>query len=144
MKLRAALAALSFTATLLAAATSPMAASGKGKIGPVLSANEYVTMTPFVVPIVEGRETVRKQFTIVLALKLAYEDAREEVLRRTPRIRDAIYPHFYRLVSFRQREPRLISKARLRRALASIALEAAGRDLVTELVVQEAFAGDSP
>lgn len=144
MKLRAALAALSFTAALLTGASSSMAAPGKGKIGPVLSGNEYVTLTPFVVPIVEGRETVRKQFTLVLALKLAYEDAREEVLRRTPRIRDAIYPHLYRLITFRQRKPRLISKARLKQALSSIALDAAGRDLVTELVVQEAFAGDPP
>ena len=122
----------------IAAATSPAMAQG-GKISGPLSGNEYVTLEPFVLPIIEGRRVGRKQYTIVLALKLADEDAREEVVRRTPRIRDALYPHLYRMVSFRSRKPRLPTKARLKDKLSPVALDTAGRDLVTALVVHKAF-----
>lgn len=134
------LAALSLAGIAL---TAPAVAQS-GKISPPLSATEYVTLAPFVLPIVEGSKLARKQYTIVLALKLADEDAREEVVRRTPRIRDALYPHLYRMVSFRSRKPRLPTKARLKDKLGPIALDTAGRDLVTSLVVHEAFEGPTP
>lgn len=134
--------AVTFLAASMVLATPAMAQ--KGKIGPPLSANEYVTLAPFVLPIIEGARLARKQYTVVLALKLADEGAREEVVRRTPRIRDALYPRLYRMVSFSSRKPRLPTKARLKDKLAPIALDMAGRDLVTALIVHEAFEGPSP
>ena len=124
---------------------APALAQG-GKIGPALSAHEYVTLEPFVLPILEGKgdRLGRKQYTIVLALKLADEDAREEVVRRTPRIRDALYPHLYRMLTFNSRKTRVSVKARLEDKLGPIALETAGRDLVTALIVHKAFEGPRP
>jgi len=129
----------------LADGTRAAASGGHGgKVGPPLSANEYFTLMPFVLPIVERREIAPKQFTLVLALKLADEDARGEVSRRAARIRDTLYTKLYRLISFRTRKRRLVDKDELRRALEPLALDAAGRDYVTELVVQQAYLGNAP
>lgn len=145
MGVRAGLSIAFLAAVLCAslAAGTAEAAEG-GKIRPPLSGNEYVTLQPFVLPIVKGRKFGGRQYTLVLALKLADEDSREEVVRRTPKIRDALYPHLYRLVSFRRRALGKLTKAQLKEKLSPIALEMAGRDLVTALVVHEAFEGDTP
>lgn len=72
------------------------------------------------------------QYVLVLALKLAKEDAREKVVRRIPRIRRRFIPNF---IAFRNSKQRVLDKAALRRKLTPTVLDAAGRELVSELVV---------
>lgn len=109
-----------------------------------LSPYEYVTMRSFVVPLIEEGKVTRRQFTVVLALKLVYEDARGDVVLRIPRIRDALYPVLYRLISFRRDKRRMTDKVRLQRKLAPIALAHVSRDLVSELVVYKTYVNNIP
>jgi hypothetical protein len=108
-----------------------------------LSASKFVTLYPFILPIVAG-ELKDKQFTVVLAIELADENGRDEITRLSAKIRNALYPELYRLISFRTREPRYISSATLKRKLTPIVQRIAGTDLVKGLVVKEAYESDMP
>lgn len=109
-----------------------------------LSATEYVTMEPFVIPMPEKQRGMTHQYVLVLALKLVKEDARENVVQRIPRVRNALYPELYRLIAFRSEKQRVLDNDALRRNLTRTVLDAAGRDLVSDLVVHKGFMRDPP
>ena len=73
--------------------------------GDRLPATEFVTMSAFTVPLmIDGKVT--DQFTVVVALELADEDMREEVVKLTPFLRNEIYDLLFKSVTFRKGEPR--------------------------------------
>lgn len=109
-----------------------------------LSASEYVTLKPFVIPLIEKGKFNRRQFVLVLALKLTYEEARDKVVSRTPKIRDALYPALYRLISFRRGKRRMTDKKRLREKLSTVALAQVSGELVSGLVVHRAYVKRAP
>jgi flagellar basal body-associated protein FliL len=103
-----------------------------------LSATRYYTLAPFTLPLFDGEEVV-EQMTIVIALEMADDDARPDVERIVPKIRDAMYRELFRMVSFRRKGQPLpdvdMFKARLSRAIRVVA----GEKLVKSMLVQQAF-----
>ena len=130
-------------ALALSASALPAQAQPKQQRQSGLSATQYVTMHPFILPIMTDG-AAQRQYTIVLAIEMAREGVRDEILFLTPRIRDALYPELYRLVAFRNREPRIISTSALKRKLTPIVQRVTGTDLVKAVVVQDAYESDLP
>jgi hypothetical protein len=124
---------------LWAAIAAPAVSAGqqlaqKGR----LSASSYYNMKPFVLPIMkDGR--VREQFNLVVALELADDDKRSEVYHLTAPLRDAMYLKLYQMVTFRRRGSPNPHVDAFKKVLYEVAREIAGPDLVTALVVQQAF-----
>ena len=77
-----------------------------------LSATEYYSMLPFVVPIIDG-DVHKRQLTLVLAIGMNDDGDRDELKRVAPRFRDAIYRILSKLISFRTATPRVPSKSTL-------------------------------
>ena len=106
-----------------------------------LSANEYFTMAPFIVPIIDDGEH-RKQFVLVVAIELEDEDDRVELRRLSPKMRNQIYELLFRMVSFRTIKPRIPPKEVLRSRLVKVARRVAGKEIVKSLVVHAAGLAD--
>lgn len=103
-----------------------------------LPPSHYYTMKPFTLPIMaKGR--VVEHFTLVVALELADKDKRSAVFHLTPRLRDAMYQMLYQMVTFRRKGSPIPSVNIFKQNLSKVALKLAGTDLVTSLVVQQAF-----
>ena len=106
-----------------------------------LSANEYFTMAPFVVPIVRDGEH-HKQFTLIFAIELEDEDHRDELRRLTPRMRNEIYEMLFKVISFRTIEPRVPGNDILRTNLTKVAQRVAGEEIVKSIYVHTANVTD--
>lgn len=135
-------------AVCIAVAVSPATVRAAGESGKQakegeLSASKFVTMYPFILPIIAG-DSKDKQYTVVLALELEDENGRDELTRLSAKIRDALYPELFRLISFRDREPRYISSSALKRKLTPIVQKIAGAELVRGIVVKESYESDLP
>lgn len=103
-----------------------------------LSATRYYTMKPFTMPLlVDGN--VEEQFTIVIALEMYDSDARVEIRRLVPKVRNNLYEILFRLVTFRRRGSPIpdidVFKNRLLKVVQSII----GKELIKDLLVQQAF-----
>lgn len=103
-----------------------------------LSQTLFFTMKPLAVPIFRGEEVI-EHFTVVIALELADPDRRREVYRLVPRLRDAFYRILYRLVTFRRKGSPMPHVEIIKRTLYETAAEIAGPELVSSLLVQQAF-----
>ena len=103
-----------------------------------LSASSYYNMRPFVLPIMKDG-VVREQFNLVVALELADDDKRSEVYHLTAPLRDAMYIKLFQMVTFRRRGSPIPHVDAFKKILYEVAREIAGPELVTALVVQQAF-----
>lgn len=134
--------ALSFAAVLLvSAAGAPAAAqeSGKGR----LSANQFVSLEPFIIPMMpKGSE--RRQFTLVVALELKDEDDRDFVKSRLPLIRNQVYDLLFRLIAYRTQEPLVPSTGLIKQKMLDIAYNVVGEDKINSIIVQQVFQGRAP
>jgi hypothetical protein len=111
--------------------------------GDRLPATEFVTLSAFTVPLmVNGR--VNEQFTLVVALELADEDVRHEVVGLTPILRNEIYDLLFKSVTFRKGEPRIPRTADLRAQLFRVVRKVTIAEQVKSVVVQQAVRGNLP
>jgi hypothetical protein len=108
-----------------------------------LSANEYVMLDPFVVPLVD-KELTGRQFTLMIALKLKTEGDREMVLNLRPKLRDSLYRMLFRLVTFRRRAPRIPTERALNRELMSVTRRITAGHFVESVYIRYAFVGQRP
>ena len=99
-----------------------------------LPVSEYITMQPFVIPIVDNGKHVRN-YTLVVALKLGREDHGVSIRRVVPRIRDKMYQALFRLISFRTTKPRIPHDVVIRRKLVQVAQRETSTEQVTDLVL---------
>jgi hypothetical protein len=107
-----------------------------------LSATEYYSMLPFVIPVIEGRDYTQ-QLTLVLALGLYNDLDRDELRRVAPKFRDAIYQSLFKLVMFRTASPRIPSKKFLERKLFPM-VKKLGGDMVKSIKVHQMTLGPRP
>lgn len=99
-----------------------------------LSANEFFTLAPFVIPIIENGEHA-KQFVVVVAIELGEDGDRDELRVLSPRMRNEIYQLLFRIVSFRTTKPRIPSKKILQMKLTKAVRRVPGLEKVESLVV---------
>lgn len=110
-------------------------AQSKGK---PLSVTRYFKLRPFTLPVLYKGE-IEEHFTIVMALELTNEDARDEVRRRAPRIRNEFYKALLSLVTFRRKGAPIPDIEVFKAKLMRVAIETCGRDRVKNLLIQQAF-----
>jgi len=105
-----------------------LAASSKGSKGR-LSANEFISMQPFNIPMTpNGRE--KRQFTLVVALELTDEDDREFVQSRVTLIRSRTYDLLFRLIAYRIQEPLIPNTGLIKRKMLDIVAAVLGQKKV--------------
>ena len=117
-----------------------LAAKG-GKAG--LSANQFVSLQPFNIPLMP-KDDKNRQFTLVVALELADEGDRDFVRSRIPVIRSKTYDLLFRLIAYREQAPLIPSTALLKRKIMDIMIRAVGSDKVASIVVQQVYQGRTP
>tara|TARA_R110000787_G_scaffold28283_23_gene77304 strand:- start:1772 stop:2227 length:456 start_codon:yes stop_codon:yes gene_type:complete len=108
------------------------------KKGKALSVTRYYKLRPFTLPVLFKGE-IEEHFTIVMALELANEDARQEVHRRIPRVRNEFYKALLSLVTFRRKGAPIPDIEVFKVRLLQVAQETYGRELVKNLLIQQAF-----
>jgi flagellar basal body-associated protein FliL len=124
------------------------AASGGGELAAKggkarLSANQFVSLQPFNIPMMPKDDKNRK-FTLVVALELADEGDRDFVRSRIPVIRSKTYDLLFRLIAYREQAPLIPSTALLKRKIMNIMIRAVGSDKVASIVVQQVYHGRTP
>ncbi len=106
-----------------------------------LSATEFYTMAPFVVPLfTDGKHS--KQLVMVVAIGLNDEDDRDEIRRLSPKLRNEIYQLMFKIVSFRTIKPRMPAKKVLQAKLIVAARRIVGDEIVKSFVVHNAYVTD--
>lgn len=119
--------------------TGPQASAPKGR----LSANQFVSLEPFIIPMMpKGDE--RRQFTLVVALELNDEDDRDFVKSRVPLVRSRVYDLLFRLIAYREQEPPIPSTALIKQKMLDIAYGVIGQDKISSIVVQQVYQGRAP
>ena len=124
------------------------AASGGGELAAKggkarLSANQFVSLQPFNIPMMP-KDDKNRQFTLVVALELADEGERDFVRSRILVIRSKTYDLLFRLIAYREQAPLIPSTALLKRKIIDIMIRAVGSDKVASIVVQQVYHGRTP
>lgn len=135
-----------FSAMALLLAVSVFAgnaiAAKKGSKGR-LSANQFVSMKPFNIPMMpKGRE--KRQFTLVVALELTDEDERDFVRERVTLIRSRTYDLLFRLIAYRTQEPLIPNTGLIKKKMLDITKSVVGPDKVASVIVQQVYHGRAP
>lgn len=134
------LGALAMVLTLSGTAGDTLA---KGKSKGRLSANQFVSMKPFNIPMMpKGNE--KRQFTLVVALELTDEDERDFVRGRVTLIRSKTYDLLFRLIAYRTQEPLVPNTGLIKKKMLDIAQRVVGPDKVTSVIVQQVYHGRAP
>jgi hypothetical protein len=121
------------------------AASGGGELGAKvgrarLSANQFVSLQPFNIPMMpKGDKNL--QFMLVVALELADEGDRDFVRSRIPVIRSKTYDLLFRLIAYREQAPLFPSTALIKREIMDITIRTVGPDKVASIDVQQVHHG---
>lgn len=118
-------------------------AIAKGKAKGRLSANQFVSMKPFNIPMMpQGSE--KRQFTLVVALELTDEDERDFVLGRVTLIRSQTYDLLFRLIAYRTQEPLVPNTGLIKKKMLDIAQRVVGPDKIASVIVQQVYHGRAP
>lgn len=136
-KFAAAAIAVVTVAMLGVAETRGAAAEGR------LSANQFLALDPFVIPMMPDGD-VRRQFTLVVALELKDEGERDRLKVLMPLIRSRSYDLLFRLIAYRTQEPLVPSTGLLKKKMLEIASGVAGPDVISSIVVQQVYQGPAP
>jgi flagellar basal body-associated protein FliL len=108
-----------------------------------LSANQFISMQPFNIPMTpNGRE--KRQFTLVVALELTDEDDREFVQSRVTLIRSRTYDLLFRLIAYRTQEPLIPNTGLIKRKMLDIVAAVLGQKKVETIIVQQVYHGRAP
>lgn len=137
--LRHILAAMALFAVLTGLSQTASGKSPKGR----LSANQFISMKPFIVPMMP-KNGEKRQFTMVVALELEEEDDRDYVKSRIPLVRSRVYDLLFRLIAYRTQEPYVPSTGLIKRKMLDISTQAVGPDKITSIIVQQVYQGRSP
>ena len=138
--LRTVLGAIAVCLGVAVSGAGDLAASG-GKAR--LSANQFVSLQPFNIPMMpKGDE--KRQFTLVVALELADQEERDYVRSRIPVIRSRTYDFLFRLIAYREQEPLIPSTGILKSKIMEITTRAVGADKVASIIVQQVYHGRTP
>jgi flagellar basal body-associated protein FliL len=124
---------------LACAAAGETSAASKGR----LSANQFLSLDAFIVPMMPEGE-MRRQFTLVVALELKDQDDRDFVKSQLPRLRSQVYDLLFRLIAYRTQEPFVPSTSLLKKKVFDIAVAVVGGDKVESVVVQQVYQGRTP
>jgi flagellar basal body-associated protein FliL len=117
-------------------------AAKKGSKGR-LSANQFISMQPFNIPMTpKGDE--KRQFTLVVALELTDEDERDFVRARVTLIRSRTYDLLFRLIAYRTQEPLVPNTGLIKKKMLDIAHSVVGADKVASVIVQQVYHGRAP
>lgn len=108
-----------------------------------LSANQFISMKPFIVPMMP-KNGEKRQFTMVVALELEEEDDRDYVKSRIPLVRSRVYDLLFRLIAYRTQEPFVPSTGLIKRKMLDISVEAVGPDKIASIIVQQVYQGRAP
>lgn len=117
-------------------------AASKGSKGR-LSANQFVSMKPFNIPMMP-KGTEKRQFTLVVALELSDEDERDFVRDRLTLIRSQTYDLLFRLIAYRTQEPLVPSTGLIKKKMLDIVNHVVGPDKVASVIVQQVYHGRTP
>ncbi len=107
-----------------------------------LSATEYYSMLPFVIPIIDDN-VHNRQLTLVIAIGMFNDGDRDEIRRVSPRFRDAIYGVLFNLISFRTAKPRIPGKIHLERKIFPV-VKKLGGDMVKSVKIHKLILGRRP
>ncbi len=119
-----------------------LAAKSKGSKGR-LSANQFISMQPFNIPMMpNGSE--KRQFTLVVALELTDEDDREFVQSRVTLIRSRTYDLLFRLIAYRTQEPLIPNTGLIKSKMLDIVAAVLGPKKVESIIVQQVYHGRAP
>ena len=124
---------------LACASAGETSAASKGR----LSANQFLSLDAFIVPMMTEGE-MRRQFTLVVALELKDQDDRDFVKSQLPRLRSQVYDLLFRLIAYRTQEPFVPSTSLLKKKVFDIAVAVVGCDKVESVVVQQVYQGRTP
>lgn len=108
------------------------------KKGKALPTNRYYKLRPFTLPVLFKGE-IEEHCTIVMALELGHEDARQEVHRRVARVRNEFYKALLSLVTFRRKGAPIPDIEIFKAKLLQVAQDTYGPELVKNLLIQQAF-----
>ena len=108
-----------------------------------LSANQFVSLQPFNIPMMP-KDDKNRQFTLVVALALADEGDRDFVRSCIPVIRSKTYDLLFRLIAYREQAPLIPSTALIKRKIMDLTTRAVGPDKVASIVVQQVYHGRTP
>lgn len=115
------------------------AAGGKAR----LSANQFVSLQPFNIPMMP-KDDRNRQFTLVVALELADEGERDYVRSRIPVIRSKTYDLLFRLIAYRQQAPLIPNTGLIKTKIMDITTRAVGPEKVASIIVQQVYHGPTP
>lgn len=127
-----------FPASDAYAARKPILDDPDGK----LSATEYYSMLPFVIPIIDNN-VHKRQLTLVIAIGMYNDGDRDELRRVSPRFRDAIYRILFNLISFRTAKPRIPAKIHLERKIFPV-IKKLGEKMVKSIKIHKLILGNKP
>ena len=129
---------------LMVAGAADVRASGSPN-GPKgrLSANQFVSLKPFIIPMMP-KDGEKRQFTFVVALELKDQDDRDYVISRIPLVRSRAYDLLFRLIAYRTQEPFVPSTGLIKRRMLEIAVNAVGEDKIASIIVQQVYQGRAP
>ena len=117
-------------------------AAKKGSKGR-LSANQFISMQPFNIPMTpKGDE--KRQCTLVIALELSDEDERDFVHSRVTLIRSRTYDLLFRLIAYRTQEPLIPHTGLLKKKMLEIVTSVVGTEKVASIIVQQVYHGRAP
>lgn len=120
----------------------PVSAAKKGSKGR-LSANQFVSLKPFNIPMMpKGDE--KRQFTLVVALELSDEDERDFVHSRVTLIRSRTYDLLFRLIAYRTQEPLIPHTGLIKKKMLEIVTGVVGAKKVASIIVQQVYHGRAP
>tara|TARA_R110000868_G_scaffold29889_10_gene111063 strand:+ start:1475 stop:1906 length:432 start_codon:yes stop_codon:yes gene_type:complete len=108
-----------------------------------LSANQFVSLAPFNIPMMP-KGTEKRQFTLVVALELTDDGDRDFVRARATLIRSRTYDLLFRLIAYRTQEPLVPGTALIKKKVLEIATHVVGSDQVASIVVQQVYYGPLP
>lgn len=131
--------ALIIAVSAFAGHTSAASKGSKGR----LSANQFVSMKPFNIPMTpKGDE--KRQFTLVVALELTDEDERDFVRERLTLIRSQTYDLLFRLIAYRTQEPLIPNTGLIKKKMLDIATRIVGPEKIASVIVQQVYHGRAP
>lgn len=120
------------------AAGKPIVDNPEGR----LSATEYYSLLPFVIPIIENN-VHKQQLTLVIAIGMSRDGIRDEIRRVSPKFRDAIYRILFNLISFRTAKPRIPAKIHLEQKIFPV-IKKLGGEMVTSVKIHKLMLGRKP
>lgn len=96
---------------------------------------EYISLSPFSIPVVRNDEVAR-QFMVIVVLELSREDQRDAVQHLLPRIRNEFYRTLLQLLSFNRDLYDAPPMGAIKTRLQDVAMGVVGKDNIKNVLIQ--------